>query len=326
LVSKALLCKITLFVINDFIHKDKNMTQCTENYRVGVVPLAFDIVSTGTRLVGNTIVDIDQHINKTLESKEFQDALKKAVREHQNRMFFDDLKGKHRSPEEAEKEKLNAILKATKNAGGSVIQSSIMQTPTGQQLKQELQAFKREFECSPTGVWIDENKTTLIVVGALGLVGGSFYMYKNRTGDTIGTIGENLLKKTWVVGSVNLETKVTKLKPSARELGVSAALSYKWRGIKTKVAVNAFGHEKLADISTLGTITLPLATNLSAGLGVNHSTKNIPLTKNTSADTLSDFNAFLKLQYVKDKVSLQLNAAAGSSGEYSVGAILHVEF
>lgn len=43
-----------------------------------------------------------------------------------------------------------------------------------EQLKQELQAFKREFECSPTGVWIDENKTKLIVVGALGLIAGTY--------------------------------------------------------------------------------------------------------------------------------------------------------
>jgi hypothetical protein len=65
---------------------------------------------------------------------------------------------------------------------------------------------------------------------------------------------------------------------------------------------------------------------LSAGLGVKHSTKNIPLSENTSGGIANDFNAFLKVQYQKDKVSLQLNAAAGSKGEYSIGAILHVEF
>lgn len=201
-----------------------------------------------------------------------------------------------------------------------------MESPKGRQLKSELQAFKRAFESSPTGVWVDENKTKLIVIGALGVIGGTYYMYKNRTGDSIADLEKGLLKKTWEVGTVNLETKVTKLKPSVREFEFSSTLNYKWRKINTKMVVTAFGHEDFADVSTLGKLTFPLATNISASFGADYNTKNIPLAGDTPADSTSEFNAYLEMQYIKDKISIQLNATTGSTGEYSIGVILHLEF
>jgi len=302
------------------------MGECSGNYHVGVVPVAFDIVSTGSRLAVNTAADIDQQINKVLESQQFQDALKKAVRDYNDKNFFDTLKGSTKTPEQNERDKLNAILKAAKTAGGNVIKSSVMETPTGQQLKQEMQAFKNEFDCSPTGVWLSENRTKLIVVGALGIIGGSLYMYKNRTGDSLASLSTSLLKKTFVVGSVNLDTKVTQLKPSTHELGVDLAASTKWRTVETKVAISLLAKENVADISTSGTITLPLAGNMVAGLGISHSNKNIPAPGVVPGTSQEEISAFIKWHSLKDKVSLQLNASAGNNGKYVVGAIFHLDF
>jgi hypothetical protein len=76
------------------------MAQCSANYQVGLVPLAFDIVSTGGRLVNKSVANLDEHINKALQSPKFKDALKKAVREHNDRMFFDSLKGQSKTKEQ----------------------------------------------------------------------------------------------------------------------------------------------------------------------------------------------------------------------------------
>lgn len=88
------------------------MEKRTPNYRAELVPLAFDIVTTGTQLVGSAIIDYEKHIAATVESKKFQDALKTAIHNHRKKMFLNALKGKHCSTEEAKKEELDALLKA----------------------------------------------------------------------------------------------------------------------------------------------------------------------------------------------------------------------
>jgi hypothetical protein len=125
-----------------------------------------------------------------------------------------------------------------------------------------------------------------------------------------------------------LETKVTKLKPSARELGIQAALSHKWHSIDTNVTVKMLAHKNSADVSTIGTITLPLSTRLSASLGVNHATSNIPLTGAPPADSqeekFSDLYPFLKLQYTEEKISMQLNAMMKDECTYKIYGIIHI--
>jgi hypothetical protein len=308
--------------------EEKLMTE--ENYRVGLVPLAFDIARSGTQLVGASIIDYEALIAKVMESKQFQDALKEAARAHWDRTFIGAVGGSHRSAEENEKAKAEAIKNAMLSSGGSEALKLAMASPKGQELKRNLSAFKREFEASPTGVWINENKTKLIVVGVLAAVGGACYMYKNKTGDRIADLGKDLLKKTWVVGTINLETKATKLKPSAHELELQAALSHKWRSINTNVTVRMLAHKNLADIKATGIITVPLSTHLTASLGVNHSVANIPMTGSPLADSqeknYGNLNPFVKLQYTEDKISLQLNAMLEDEGVYKVYGIIHINF
>ncbi|MDH5328115.1 MAG: hypothetical protein OEZ68_18640 [Gammaproteobacteria bacterium] len=302
------------------------MKQCGENFQVDLVPLAFDLTSQAGSTALNNLKNIDFHINSVLESNTFQESLKKAVRDYQSKAFFGSLKGKSLSPQEQEEAMLEALLKAAKKTGGAELKNSIMQSPDAQRLKTDLQEFKSAFECSPTGVWVDKNKGLLIVVGVLGAIGGSYYMYKNRTGDTIADLSKSLLKKTWVVGSINLDTKVTKLVPSKREIGVELAASYKWEQITTKVSINMLAHEKLADISTMGTITIPLKNRMVAGIGIGSSNTNLPLGAGSTGVQDSSLNAFVNLQYNRDNLSIQLNASTDDKGTRAIGAILHLEF
>lgn len=169
------------------------------------------------------------------------------------------------------------------------------------------------------------------MVGVLGVLSGSFYMYKNRTGDSIGKLEKSLINslipKTRIVGSIDIETKVTTMKPSTRELGVEVTASREWEQFTANVKISALAHEKLADISTMGSITVPLSNNMVAGIGVGKARTDIPVLSGAARDLqTTNTNMFLTLQYQKDNLSVQLRATTDDENGYAIGTVLHLEF
>ena len=302
------------------------MSKCSANYEVKVLPLAFDIVKTGGQLAVESVANFDQHIDKLLMSEKFKEAIRKSMRDAQRKIFFDSLNGVKLTEKQAENKKLEALLATVKKAGSAGVQTSIMNTVRGQQLQQETVAFKEALECSPMGVWVDKNKTKLIVVGALGLIGGSVYMYKHRTGDDVADLSKNLLKGTFNAGAVTFDGKVTAVVPSKRTFGAEMSASYQWQKVKTTAKINILAQENVADLSTTGTITIPLRPELSLTAGVKHQAKNLHLSSDTTAVQSNNMNAFLSLEYSKDKVRFQLKSSMSQDGKHMIGGVVQIDF
>lgn len=298
------------------------MKQCSKNYQVQLVPLAFDIVSDGVGLVGDTIVNIDDHIVRALKNKDFQKTVAKAVREYSEKGVKDIKNGKPLDTAEGD-----AVIDAALEGFRGAVESSIKQEPKYHQLKQEANAFKNAFECSSTGVWVDNNKTTLVVVGAVGIVGGVAYMYKNRTGGKIAELSQGLLAKAWKVGTVNLNTKVTKFQPSSRELGIALESSGKWHTVNSKFNINFLAKDKNYDLSTEGSLTIALSTTKTIALGmIQQSEGSFGPPADDKQQLNTDISAFATLKYKNNATEMDVAAKYSSEDKYSFLASFRINF
>ena len=246
----------------------------------------------------------------------------KSLREYTAVVVRDIRAGKQIDVQGAE-----VVLDKGKTAFGEAVKISVMSNPRLTLIKQEAEAFKQAFECSPTGIWIDENQTTVIVVGVLGVIGGVAYMYKYRSGDALASLSKDLLQKTWKVGSVDLGTKVTKFKPSKREFGLEVSANTKWRQFKADFAMNFLVEEKKFTFSTASSVTVALSTDKTLSLGMTQKTDNsgvLPSQNNAGLNT--DVKAFVNMAYTKDQTTMKFGASFATDEKPSYFLSLIVQF
>ncbi len=299
------------------------MSQCSTNYQVGMVPLAFDLVGNGLELAGDTLKNIDTHLKVALNSPEFRQKLDKAIREYTASVIKDIDAGNQINPGQAQ-----SILDTAKEAYGETLSNNLKSSPKVVQLKQEAQAFKNTFECSSTGIWLSENKKTVIVVGVIGIVGGVVHMYKNRTGDSIAGLAQGLLQKTWKVGTIDLATKITSLKPSKRELGLEVSANSKWNQFKTDLSISFLAQNKSMGFSTNSSIAIALSSDATLAFGMrtrsNNSSSTIPPISGT--DFSSNVNAFVNMEIKNDTTTMKFGAKLGTDEKPSYFLSLQMRF
>jgi len=299
------------------------MNQCSTNYNVELVPLAFDLVKDGLVFSGDTVVNIDATLKQALNSNDFQKKLNKAIQDYTNIVIQKIKAGKQIDVAGA-----RAVLDAGMEAYGEAIENAVTSNPKMDLLKQEANAFKSAFECSPTGIWVNENKTMLIVMGVIGVVGGVAYMYKNRTGDTIASLSKDQLKKTWKVGTIDLNTKVTNLKPSNREFGLEFSASSKWKQFNTNITLSFLAQNDIISVSSKSSVAVALSTDKTLSLGMtqksDNSTLSLPLASKNSFST--DINAFVHLAYKNESTTMKLGMNVGTNKNPSYFLSLQMRF
>jgi hypothetical protein len=197
-------------------------------------------------LVDKEIPKVPARILKSLESKEVQDAIKATLTKFaQSRAQSTTTVV---SDKEA-KELAEALAKGVGEKAGDEILEQIKKSPEYKKLAASLKDFEAAAKCSPMGVWVDKNQTTLYIVGAALLLGGSAALYITKTGGAAVDLPVGLLKGKSLnivkVGGFSLKGQLLEFKPETRTIGAGLTLAQDLDQVKLtfKLGVIASGTE-----------------------------------------------------------------------------------
>lgn len=274
-----------------------------------VVRLTFD-------LLGEEALLVPERLAVVLASKPVQEAIQKALHDDAAALLQDRLAGKSADPDAAA-----LVQRVGENVGtplGREYLRVLEEAPRYRQLTGAAQQVIDDFNCTPTGVFISQNKTLLTVVGIVLVVGGAIGLYVARTGDFLAKplAGEG---KEVKLGKVTVGAKLLQFEPSKRavKIDLSVAPPGPFKGIIT----GATEEGKFA-AATDGTIALPLGRGFAIDFGYHLSLSAIPTAPNVRSlvlqgigDTSFDYRLFAKGRFAtgekagEDGFSLEFVAA-----------------
>jgi hypothetical protein len=125
------------------------------------------------------------------------------------------------------------------NPSASSVQDALKQlqlNPNYSLLVQDLKKLESQFAKSVVGVWVDENKKTLIIIASGIAVAAATAMYFTKTGDTPADWATQLAKGQYPLfklGKIEFGVGDPKFQPSTSTLGGTVSLDVKnWKFIK----------------------------------------------------------------------------------------------
>jgi len=231
--------------------------QCTSLSKATsrTVALAFD-------LTGTTIADSPSTIKKILEDKTFQTAVANALKKTGQEIMKEQAKGKPVGATDALKKFGSAAGKAALSKGSSLAGNQVKASPGFKRLEASLKELGCAFDKTPVGVFVNEHKTLLIIVGAVGALGGAVGLYYTKSGDIVGENAAKLLSgmKITKIGAVTLKANKVQFKPSERKVAVELGATGKWDTVKASFALGAsFKNDQLGGVNGKGSVVVDVA-------------------------------------------------------------------
>jgi len=261
-----------------------------------------DLLDSTKRLVGISIDLVDTEIGQLsngrlrqlIESKPVQDAVEKVLKAEADSLLAAQLAGK---PLELS---LSGMLeKAAKPTGKAFSEEYLRTLKSSPHFKRHENAVERvvdDFNCSKVGVFVTENKTVLIIVGAILVVGGAVGLYFAKTGDFLTGKAEGLEKEV-KIGKLSMKGKLVTFEPSSQkvQIDLSIAPPGPFKGTITGTTEGGkFG------ASSDGAIILPAGRSASIDFGYHFSLSAIPMSPSARAlvlqgpgDTSLDYRLFV---------------------------------
>lgn len=305
--------------------------QCTSvlNSAQRTIALAFD-------LVGATVDNLPSLVAGALQSPEVEKAIRAALEEQGKKLVSehkDDQKGGTIvvTPEKVQGAG-EAVGKAALNAGLTQLEKKIKDSPEAKALQKSAEQLLEDFKCSPTGVFVDNNKTVLIIVGSVIAVAGVTSLYVFKFGDEIGKpiTGKAVQVK---LGKLSLSGKLTKFEPSTRTLGAELTLGANWKSIDPKQANNVkltvagTAGEAGAEGSAKGEVTVQLAPHLS-GIAKGQVTLRTPGygpgPNASAASPTFDYSGALGLRITQKSLSIDVLGQV-RNGQPTLGASVGID-
>ena len=181
------------------------------------IVLAFD-------LAGSEIVNMPDQLAAALQKQDVQSAIQLVLANFAlNRQQTGTT-----AVSDAEAKQLATDLwnKAGGKLTGSVLEQ-LKQTPEFKKLDKSLTDLEQALKTSPLGVWVDNNKAILYVVGAGLAIGGAIALYVTKTGGTVIDTPLSQLNgkpvRIFKVGGFSLSGQMLSFKPDTREIGGALA-------------------------------------------------------------------------------------------------------
>lgn len=219
-------------------------------------PTALKTVALAIDLAGWSAANSHGIVEKALENKKLQEKLAKEFK---------------KAGEELMKEQAGGMPLSLETSLGRIgsVAAKTLQKPATSQAKKSSQYKKLDFsltqlQCAfdntQVGVFVNENKTMLIVVGVVAGIGGGIAMYHTKSGDVpakaIGLLPELSVLK---IGAVDLSVKNLKFTPSERRVGADVKAVGKWTSVKANLEMSAtFANDSLQRIAGNGSLVLTL--------------------------------------------------------------------
>ena len=199
------------------------------------VLLAFD-------LADDTILKSPALLTSSLQSKPVQGALKRVLEQFilpripstSGAMTEDDAK---------------ALLKLLDGKPVSALSKDLLdkigKTARFKDLKTSFDDFLRTAACTPLGIWVNENKTLLIVSGIVLAVGGTTALFLTKTRNSVTDFAFGQLKDTKIpvfkLGSLSGAATFGTLKPDIQELGAGFVLTEQFKPFRLDLKLGVTG-------------------------------------------------------------------------------------
>jgi len=195
-------------------------------------PAATKTVALAIDLAGWSAANSHRIIERVLENKKVQKKLAEALKKAGEALMKERAGGKSLS------------LGTTFGKMGSAA-AGALQKPVGNDIKNSgkfkkletsLTQTKCAFDNTPVGAFVNENKTQLIVVGAVAAVAGGVAMYHTKAGDTPAKALKLLPQlSVLTIGAVDLSVKNLEFKPSEQKVGADAKATGKWKSVQANL-------------------------------------------------------------------------------------------
>jgi hypothetical protein len=265
-------------------------------------------VVLGIRLVGATAKNRDDIAEETLKSEKVQKAIHEAFRKQAGNLVKASLTGQALD---------SAVTLGLMGPIGKAAQPEAMKEVKKQKEYREaavgLKNLKCAFDKTPVGVFVDENKTWLIIAGVVVGVGSAAAMYMSKSGDLPAkglTAITGLAAKKFEVGNVTFGAKDLEFEPSKQNVkGTLGVTMGKLSPVKTEFKMGAaVKGGTLEEISFSDTVIVPLTdhTKLTATAGVGMKT-NLPT-----------YNMALAMKHGKEGLTLDVTAYVKGIGPETI--------
>ena len=206
-----------------------------------------------------------RNIIKAIETKEFQTTFKKAL-EDEAKAF---LKAQKKDLKLDSRFVLRNTMKKSSTALVTEFSNQLKKSPEYAKIKSSLKKLECAFDKTSVGIFVDKNKTWLIIVGVVGGLGGTVGLYYARSGDLLAgqllpRLSEYALKKREIANTgISIGASLTKFIPSTRELSFKAIIALEWEKIEASLNISGDfkGSEVIQATSTVK-ITVPLKKNI----------------------------------------------------------------
>jgi hypothetical protein len=202
-----------------------------------VIVLAFDLADAA-------IADSPRLVLTALASPQVQESIKKTL------LDFAKTRSTAQTPSvsDAEARKLlEALGSGIKDGAGDAVFKAIKKTPQFARLETSVDEFKKAFESSTLGLWVDKNRNVLYVVGAALVVGTVSVLYLTKTGGTaVDTIVAPLKAKQFTilqVGTLTLKAALLDLKPDARIVSGRVAVVKDWQRVTVEGSIGVLSKD-----------------------------------------------------------------------------------
>lgn len=212
-------------------------------------------------LVGATVRDSPQLLQRVLSSDSVQKALAEALRKAGQDMMEEQSRGQLVT--------FGQSMQRLGSAAGGVLRSPTESEVRKQREFLRLEQGLRELGCafneSPVGVFVNENSTLLVVVGTVAALAGGVAMYYTRAGDAPASLLEKLPKLDVLkIGAVTISAGNFTFRPSERAAGASLQASGRWQAVKASLELRAsFANDRLTQAAAGAQLTLTISPSTS---------------------------------------------------------------
>lgn len=209
---------------------DPKPQQCGE-----LLGSAQQLVALSFDLVGSEKDRLPERIAKALQSAEVQKAIADALETEAKKLQTKLAKEDKLSVEDGNLFAMRAGKKAASAVTDNIFKD-IKAAPAYKEVAQQAKQVLTDFKCSPVGVWVDENRTVLYIVGSVLALAGGAALYYFKSGDAVAKFAE-ITTDPIRLGTIDFKFGVEKFEPSSRTVAVAVQASRKWSAVSADLKI-----------------------------------------------------------------------------------------
>ena len=216
------------------------------------------------KLVADEVTDLPSQVARALQTKDFQQAVKKALESEAQLLLKNQPLATHvvvTDPKLA-RAMIGRIAEKALNPVKNDLIKQIENTDKAQKIKSNVKNIGAQVKTSKLGVWIDQNKMVLYIVGAVTAIGGAAALYYFKSGDFVGNFVKGKAK-TINLGSIIIKGTLTQFQPSTRTVGAAIDAQANLKPVKVNLKIAGLAIGDTGQMTTEGNIVLPVATGLT---------------------------------------------------------------